>query len=252
MTLVQDLIKYAYREVNLTAIGKEPTSDQLGEGLRFYNELVKFLVGGVAGEYFSDWMLGPFGRDPITFPVNYPYSEIVYTRPPINSRMIATQDAAKTVWLPLKPSDGSRMAISDPHNRLATYPITLEPNGRTIEGADSLVLNTDGLDTSWFYRAELSDWVRVTNLALTDEAPFPEDFDAMQYILLATRLVPPSGRKLNEMSAAILTEQRRQFLARYAQDAPLHINPDLRYNAIQAYSGFWDYGSEGVLYGYGR
>lgn len=251
MTLVSNLIYYAYREVNLVAVGQSLSTAKMDEGLRLYNELVKFLVGGVAGEYFSDWMLGNYGRDPITIEGD-PYPEEHLDRPPINSRMIATQTAAKTVWLPRLPSDGSRMAIADPHSRLATYPITLEANGRTIEGVDSLPINTDGLFRAWFYRAELSDWVRVSNLAETDEAPFPEDFDAMQYILLAMRLVPPSGRKFSEASTAILTEQRRQFLARYKQKAPLQINPDLRYNAVQAYSGFWDYGYEGELYGYGR
>ncbi|TXH81018.1 MAG: hypothetical protein E6Q77_09085 [Rhizobium sp.] len=249
MTLVSDLITYAYREVNLRAIGQTPTTAQIDEGLRFFNELMKFLVGGVAGEYFEDWMLGTFGRDPNSFPENCYYPEDVIARPPINARMIATQEIAKTIWLPLKPSDGSRMAISDPHSRLAAYPITLNGNGRVIEGADTLLLDTDGLDRTWFYRAELANWVRVTGLELTDEAPFPEDFDAMLYIMLAMRLVPPSGRKFNEMSMAVYTEQRRQFIARYAQRAPLHINPDLRYNAIQAYSGFWDYSDEGELYG---
>lgn len=249
MTLVSDLITYAYREVNIIAIGKTPSVEQVSEGQRFFNELMKFLVGGVAGEYFEDWMLGTYGRDPDSFPETCYYPEEVIARPPINARLIATQETAKTIWLPLKPSDGSRMAISDPHSRLAAFPITLNANGRVIEGADTLLLDTDGLDAAWFYRADLTDWVRVTNLALTDDAPFPEDFDAMLYIMLAMRLVPPSGRKFNEMSVAVLTEQRRQFLARYAQRAPLRINPDLRYNSIQAYSGFWDYADEGELYG---
>lgn len=249
MTLVSNLIGYAYREVNLTGIGQPPTTDQMGEGLRLFNELMKFLVGGVAGEYFEDWMLGPFGRDPDYPAENCYYPDDVITRPPINARLIATQDVAKTVWLPLKPSDGSRMAISDPHSRLATYPITLNGNGRVIEGADSLVLNTDGLDRAWFYRADMADWVRVTNLVETDQGPFPEDFDVMIYVMLAMRLVPPSGRKFSEMSMLIYTEQRRQFLARYKQKAPLRINPDLRHNAIQAYSGFWDYSTEAELYG---
>lgn len=231
------------------AVGKTPTVAQVDEGLRLFNELMKFLVGGVAGEYFEDWLLGPFGRDPILQTENLYYPEDVIARPPINARLIATQEIAKTIWLPAAPSDGSRMAISDPHSRLATYPITLDGNGRVIEGADTLLLDTNGLDRAWFYRADLANWVRVTNLALTDDAPFPEDFDIMLYVMLAMRLVPPSGRKFNELSAAVYQEQRRQFLARYTQRAPLHINPDLRYNAIQAYSGFWDYGDEATLYG---
>lgn len=249
MALVSDLITYAYREVNLIGVGKTPPTDQVSEGLRLFNELVTFLVGGVAGEYFQDWMLGPFGQNPNQFSDVYYFSEEITARPPINSRMIATQDIAKTIWLPLEPSDGSRIAIADPHSRLATYPITLDANGRVIEGADTLLLDTDGLNAAWFYRADLANWVRVSSLALDDVSPFPADFDAMMYILLAMRLVPPSGRKFNEMSAAVLTEQRRQFLARYAQNAPLKINPDLQYNAIQAYSGFWDYSYEGELYG---
>lgn len=246
MTLVSSLITDAYREGLLIAVGKSPTADQITEGLRLYNALVKFMVGGEAGENFRDWPLGNYGRQAVS---DLWLTPTDIANPPINSRLLCTAEAATTVYLHKSPSDGSRMSVADPHSRLAAFNVTLDANGRTIEQASTLVLSTDALQRDWFYRAELGDWVRTTSLVSTDQAPFPEDFDSLQIILLAMRLSPRYGNEIGAASLAVLKQQRQQFIARYSQTESLVVNPALSRNAVQGYRGQW-YNGEGSLYGY--
>ena len=81
---------------------------------------------------------------------------------------------------------------------LSTANLTLDGNGRQIEGAATITL-----DNRWprmrlgCIVLTLATWVRITDLALADD-PTPRDFDDYWSILLAMRLNPPprarSGR----------------------------------------------------------
>jgi hypothetical protein len=150
--------------------------------------------------------------------------------------LIAVNEEAKRVYLSLQPQDGARMGVADPFGRLATVPVTLDGNGRTIEGGSSLLLNVNGTYREWFYRADLGDWVRLTQLDLTDEMPFPADFDNFFITLLAMRLNPRNGRKMDEQSAFIYKSERKKFVARYLQSMPLEILDDISWPFMSAQS----------------
>lgn len=237
MTLVSSILTDAYRELNILAAGKSPSSTQETESLRLYNAIITSLFGNDAGENLRQWPLGDYGRQSndqlhrTTFEI---------TNPPINSRLVHTAEAALTVYLPPDPSDGSRVALSDPHSRLATYGVTLDANGYTIEQAATLALNTNGLQRTWFFRADLGDWKRISALVAADENPFPEDFDMMFIIMLAVRLSPRHGRSLTEATTTMLQKQRRDFIARYLQSEDLNINDDLARNGVQVFDYGWD------------
>lgn len=225
MTLISSIISDAFREGNILPLGKDPTSAQSTEALRLFQGLVDSIYGGDAGEFLTDWPLGNYGRETPGYALSLTDDQI--NHPGINRRLLATQEAARTVYLTLYPQDGARMGIADPFGRLAAYPITLNANGREIEGSATLTLNTNGTFREWFYRADLGDWVRITSLATGDQSPFPSMFDNMFTILLAMRLNPRYGREMDAQSAEILKMGRRQFIARYLQSQPLEINDSI-------------------------
>lgn len=222
MTLISSIIADAFREGNILPLGKAPNANQGAEALRLFNALLSSLYGDEAGEALRDWPLGNFGRER---PDNWP--EYERTRPGINRRLIVLNEAAMTVYLSACPQDGARMGIIDPFGRLATVPVTLDANGRTIEGAANLTLNTDGTASEWFYRADLGDWVRLTAKLDTDDLPFPADFDNFFITTLAMRINPRYGRTMDEQSALIYKSERRKFVARYLQSMPLEILDDI-------------------------
>ncbi len=225
MTLVSSIIADAFREGNILPLNKAPTTDQSTEALRLLNALFSSIYGDEAGEGLTDWPLGNYGRESPAYDLGYTDNQI--NHPTINRRLLAVNTVAKTVYLTLYPQDGARMGIADPFGRLAAFPVTLNGNGREIEGAATLLLNTNGLNREWFYRADLGDWVRLTQKISADEMPFPADFDNFFITLLAMRINPRYGREMDAQSALIYKSERRKFVARYLQSQPLEINDDI-------------------------
>ncbi len=237
MTLISTILLDGYREANMIALGRALNDLQTTEALRLLQGVIDAIYGTDAGEIFQDWTLGDYGRESPQYYYADARTDYQIDHPPINQRLIATNEAARTVYLTPRPQDGSRYGIVDPFSRLAAFPVTLDANGRTIEDALTLLLDSDGLNRQWFYRADLGSWVRITDLAVDGEMPFPRDFDNMFIILLAMRLSPRYGRELSEASAEILRAGRRNFMARYLQSRPLEIDDSISwpFMSTQAY-----------------
>lgn len=225
MTLISSIITDAYREANIIPLGRAPNANQVTEALRLYNAVLGSIYGDDAGEGLADWPLGTYGNNLPGFQL--PYDNYALVRPPLNRRLIATATTALTLYLSPCPQDGSRMGIADPFGRLAAFPVTLDASGRTIEGNPTILLNTNGLFQEWFYRADLGQWVKLTNRLDTDQNPFPADFDDFFITTLALRLNPRNGREMDEQSVAVYKSARKQFVARYLQSAPLQIDDSL-------------------------
>lgn len=224
MTLISSIIQDAYREANIIPLGRVPNANQITEALRLYNANIRSIYGNDAGEGLTDWPLGTFGMEP---GFTLPYTNDVIEHPTGNLRLLVTNTEAKTLYLPLYAQDGARIAVADMFGRLATYPVTLDGNGRNIEGNPTLLLDTDNLFREWFYRGDLGDWVKISSLVSTDENPFPEEFDTFFIIGLAMRLNPRNGREMDDQTIAVFKSERRQFIARYLQSAPLDIDDSL-------------------------
>lgn len=225
MTLVGSIIEDAFRESNIVGETNDPTPVQAREALRLLNQLFATIYGDEAGEMLQDWPLGNFGRESPLYNLGWTDEQI--NRPIINSRMLVLNEQAKTIYLTLQPQDGSRMGIADPFARLASVPVTIDANGRTIEGSATLLLDTNGLYQEWFYRADLGNWMRLTNVTSGDEMPFPADFDLFFILLLAMRINPRYGRTMDPQSERIFKSERRKFVARYLQSLPLEILDDI-------------------------
>jgi hypothetical protein len=186
MTTASDIITAAYRESNLVAAGASPTSVEQAEGLTRLNAILAATPGFQVGEEVSDLNLGGENDQ------SWVLQEFV----PENVRLVLNIDSGQTLQLHPRPYEGQRLAIVDVAGTLATAPLVLDGNGRRIEGATSVTLDTNGLSRQWFYRADTGSWHRLTGLALDDAMPFPEEFDDYFAILLSMRLNPRHGRQI--------------------------------------------------------
>jgi len=233
MTQVAEIIEKAFFEAGLTTELQHATPTQMSNAADTLAAIVLFLYGTSVGEQLRPWLLGNFGRAAQmqrTLPSN------ILQYPPPNVRLVATNEVALTLNLPGNPSPGSLIGISDPHARLATYPVTLDGNGYTIEGAATLVLNTDSVNTLWLFRDDLSNWSKVIPLVAADDMPFPGEYDQMFTILMAMRLNPAYGRNISSVQAQFLKDYQQQFNARYVQSLPLQLDTSLSRMSHQSYN----------------
>lgn len=221
MTTAYQIIVDAYRQSNLIGLGVEPTVKQEDEALRYLNRIVKSVFGNEVGDPLEGF---PIGRNNINRPSGYPWWDTVPDNEwfvPKNIRVNLNLDqTGVNLYLHPSPDDGSRFAAVDASNNLASFPVTVHGNGALIDGAPSVVLNTNGFDAEWMYRADLAEWVKYAPLTLFDPFPFPEEFDDYFIILLAFRLNPAYERQLDQQSATMLQRGKTQIRARYTQSIP--------------------------------
>ncbi len=232
MTILADIISDGFRELNLTGLGESPNTAQETEGLRLLNRIYEHVLGGSAGDLLYPWRLGNYGVEPND---QWDWSTQQYQNPIANVRLVATNEEPMTVYLFPRASDGARMAIMDPYGRLAAYPLLLDGNGYTIEGAATLALDTNGLNKTWLFRQDLGNWALLSPLLASDESPFPSEYDDYFAILLALRLAPRAGRELAATTQAAYKALEQKFVARYYQSAPLITDRSLMFNSKQSY-----------------
>jgi hypothetical protein len=119
------------------------------------------------------------------------------------------------------------MGIADPFGRLAAFPVTLDANGRTIEGAATKVLNVNGLVPGMVLSRRPWAMGEAHVASATDQNPFPDDFDNFFITLLALRLNPRYGRKMDDQSTMIFKSEKQKFVARYLQSQPLEMDDSI-------------------------
>jgi hypothetical protein len=205
LTLASQIITDAYRESNLIPLNGTPSTAQVTEGLSRLNNILLSTIGNEVGTDLKDFNVGgPYDQS-----VDFSYWL------PTNSRLVCNTTAAVTLYLDPSPTEGQRLAIVDTLGTLPTYPVTLNGNGRQIEGASSLLLNDDYMTREWIYRADTGNWVRIATLVAADQLPFPPEFDDYFQLRLALRLNPMYGQTLSPEQVASLKQGRRNIRSRY-------------------------------------
>lgn len=214
MTLARAIIKGALRESNLLSLGFDPNANQNTEGLEKLQQIIAGVFGFKAGLQLREWPVGTDGVDDVTTSWTRSDWEI----PPPNVRLMVSSTEAETIVLPSFPDNGARVGIVDLTGTMAAHPVTLDPNGKMIEGAaTALAVNVNGANIEWMYRADLGNWVRLTLLGLDDSLPFPIQFDPYFETTLAMRLNPRYGRSITQETAAALADSLAQMRATYRQ-----------------------------------
>lgn len=205
MTTASSIITDAYRESNLIPMGTTPTSNQQTEALTRLNVILASTIGNEVGDFLDDINFGP----------PYDQSSLCSVFIPANARLQLNLTAPLTLNLSPVPFEGQRVHIIDVANNLATYPLTINGNGRQIEGVNSLTINTNGDNRTWMYRADIGGWVKISLMATTDSLPFPTQFDDYFVTMLALRLSPRYGQALTAETTMALKRSRNLLRARY-------------------------------------
>lgn len=220
MAVVSEIIKDAFREANLIPIAQSPTLAEQEEALRLLNRFVRSMFGNEAGDKLQPYSVGNNNVVSNDLPFVFDFSSPSYV--PLNARLIVNLTAATTLNLHPEPEDGSRLGVVDVSGNFDVFNLTLVGNGRSIEAATTTVLNTASLTKEWFYRADLGNWVAITDLALDDVFPLPLEFEDLFVIGLATRLNPRNGVAIDDQAMMHFRRQRNLFRARYAQKTEQH------------------------------
>lgn len=222
MTTVTKIIDRAFRASNITAAGSSPNTVSQTEALELLQSFVKGVIGNEAGDDFFNM---PIGSKDISRPAGYPwYNTVPYNGDwfvPENHRLFLNLEEPVTLYLHPDPDDGARFALRDMQNNLATNNVTVIGNGRLIDGATSIVLNTNGASGEWFYQADTGNWVRYAELTLEGEMPFPEEFDDYFVMSLAMRINPLYGKTLDQQAITFYNRSKRQLQARYSVVIPV-------------------------------
>lgn len=239
MTTAVKLIQAAFREGNLIAAGKSPTTDEQSEALDGLNRFVNGIFGFEMGENLADWLY-PSPQRTASVAANYPqlplpdYASPLYNTywspyPPNNSRIV-WGEVTGTVWFPEKPEPGTRMAFvqgSGAGDAGVTGAIlTLDGNGRLIQDpADmqfkpTIEITAPATGSQWFYRDDLAQWVLCQDMAIADECPFPKEFDDFFICALAKRLAPRFGKITAKETIETAARTLARLKARYRQSAP--------------------------------
>lgn len=267
MTLAVDIIKAAYREGNLVALGVTPSTAQMQEALNRLNRLTKGILGFKMGENITDWPV-PVPQRTAPVAANFPQfpgpggwagGSAIYPYPPNNKRIV-WGGVTITVYMPEKPNPGSQIGLlqgSGAGDSGTTGAVlTLNGNGRTIQGADtqtftfnSAIGNTPFKPVTWFYRDDLGDWVLITNMTLgdgtgatagTDSLPYPDEFDDFFICALSKRLAPAYNKIVARETIQTALDAEANFLARYRQPTDTVYGSDQFPRSYQSYiSGNW-------------
>lgn len=81
-----------------------------------------------------------------------------------NSFNLVQANPAKTLLLPANPIQGQWVTLVDASNDMSNYYNTIGGNGKTINGAASLVMNRFGAQVTCVYDATYGEWKAVSNM----------------------------------------------------------------------------------------
>lgn len=217
MTTIAQIITDAYRETNLIAQTATETTNEQAEALRLLNRFILSLFGNEAGDNLVNRNYGQNNVDPQIYDPEFDrFLEAWFI--PLGYRIRVNLQSPKTLRLFPEPEDGAMFGIVDASGNFSSHNLTIQGNGSTIENQPSIALDTDNFSGAWFYRADKANWARVTDIQVTDESPFPPEFDDLLVIGLAMRLDPRNGAGLNPLSVDRYNNVLKKFKARYIQN----------------------------------
>jgi hypothetical protein len=211
VTKIEDIITQSFREAGTVIIGNTPTTDEVGEATPLLSSFIQSFFGYDIGVQMTNWPVPPSSTSPVYSryplgPLNEELPNDVWPYPPSNVSLLVGLSSPTTVYLPPAPQDGARVGVID---MTSTANLTLEGNGRLIQGAKSITDTAPGSlnGKTWFYRADLANWIELKSSYVgTDDSPLPADLDDLLICGFAIRL---SGRYNNAPRDSTLAVYRK-------------------------------------------
>lgn len=269
-SLITSILQGMYREGNIIPIGTTPSANQTAEGLLVLSRLIRGILGYKMGENLTDWYVPQPQRTASVasnwpqFPGEFDYfslygtslSSNVFPYPPNNSRIVYG-GTAQHVFFPEKPNAGGQMALIQASGAgdggQTGDVLTLDGNGRTIQGADTQTFtfnsgagNTPFPGVRWFFRDDLGDWVIIADPtagnggASTDFLPYPEEFDDFFICAGSKRLAGSYNKLVSKETIERALDMEGAFLARYRQPTVTVYGSDNFPRSYQSYiAGQW-------------
>lgn len=172
---VREIITRALQMLRVIASGETPTSDELADGLIAYNAMISYLRGHGVGP-----ALRPMASQS-------------------GSAVIGGLHTDTTLVAPEDPFDGARFGV--------TGACSLSSDD------DSTIANaTEG--STYFYRADLHEWLIEADAAVDDEPQFPASFHDGLASLLALRM-PGFGAEPSQGVVMMADQCESRLIARY-------------------------------------
>lgn len=121
-------------------------------------------------------------------------------------------------------ADGFRVEVVDAEETADSSSITIARNGALIAGAASnYTISTEGGAVSLMWRADQGNWQVMADLALTDNLPFPTDFD-QGIALLAAETYTLFGQSLSRSDDERARRAEQRLRARYKKPPPAQMD----------------------------
>lgn len=212
-TTCLDTITHAMRSIGVLAIGRELKAAEAVEGLFRLQAIIDGLFGNGVGLKLTD--------TDVTGDVD------VAT----DSRNLVAATNAITLTFPQSPANGARVQIKDMAGNFATYPVTIDGNGRHVEGSATATISMNGTDTTWVYIADDANWAKVAPLALTDTMPIADD--EFFTLNLAKRMAPTYGAQFVDDVGLLRAANR--IRARFSSSVVIPCDDAVRYLSTQSY-----------------
>lgn len=219
MTTLRTLVTRAFRVGGITQIGTDPEADEFAEGFTLLTDVINGLLLQTMGEPILPIYVGT--NADITSDISSLTLLVSGDQAPTNSQLLCNLFETTNIYLPLQPANGCKVQVIDLKGNFSTASLVLKGNGVKVENSTSITLSTDSLNTSWFYRADVGNWVKITSLAEEDESPFPAVYDSLITILLAMRLNPQFAVAPDPQTQFTLKDLMKQFKADYRQSVQL-------------------------------
>jgi len=127
--------------------------------------------------------------------------------------------AAFALTAPLNPRSGARFAAVDAGLCWGSWPLTVIPNGRLINGsAANATINVAGQNTRWWFRGDAGNWVVEGDwTTLTAAIEFPDPLIAYLPYMLAVAIAADFGADVREEVAFAAGEGRAAFARAYGR-----------------------------------
>lgn len=242
MTFLSEIISRSLREQQILDIGVAPSQAQIDEALPLLQGIITRAIVQTPQSIIT------LGAKPKTSKRDRlrDFTDLrEHIAVPQNVYLHANLTTALTIFMPFNAGDGARLVIVDAGGNFATNPLTLDGNKGLVDAAATKVLSTNGQRADFFYRRDLAEWRSVAPLLTNSTMPFPEEFDDMFVLLLATRLLVRYGRAIDQGSFALLEEMRARFNARYqrtSSDVEADVLFESEYTAIDSSGGVLGHG----------